>query len=184
MKYASIARHLRPYRMVRKRRTTVNHMFAASIAPNDPYEVDRVRAAVATLGNDPEGDLECAYCGDDAETWDHIFATVKDSRFSGHGHRVGNLLPCCKPCNSKKGNKAWETYLATLPLAKADFRRRHDRIERYLSTYSYHDQMQLRTEDHRRLDEIRETILDLMAKADVIAERIRTHLQSQEKADE
>lgn len=176
MRYMSLARHLRPYKMVGRRRTTVNHMFAAAIAPNDPYEAGRVRAAVALLGNDPESDLECAYCGENAETWDHIFATVKNGQFSGHGHRVGNLVPCCKPCNSRKGNKTWEAHLASLPLAKAEFRRRHARIEEYVAMYSCNDHVQFQTEDHRRLDEIRSLILELMAEADAIADTMRKHL--------
>ena len=180
MKFASIARHLRPYRMVTRRRTTINHMFAAAISPNDPYEVDRVRKAVTILENDPERDLECAYCGAPAETWDHIYATVKDSRFSGYGHRIGNLLPCCKPCNSKKGNKAWDRHLASLPLTDAERRVRSARIKKYLAAFLNSDQNHLQTDDHHMLDEIRETILTLMAEADLIAERIRSRHISNE----
>lgn len=102
MRLKTIATHLRPYRMLASRRTTINHMFAAAIAPNDIFDEQRVREAMILLGNDPDGDLACAYCGNPAETWDHVFATVKNSRFSGHGHQLGNLLPCCKQCNSRK----------------------------------------------------------------------------------
>jgi hypothetical protein len=81
MRIKSIAAHLRPCRMLANRQTTINHMFAAAVAPNE----QRVRAAVALLGNDSDGDPACAYCGEPAETWDHVSATVERSRFSGHG---------------------------------------------------------------------------------------------------
>ena len=74
MQLKSIASHLRPYRMLARRRTTINHMFAAAIAPHDLFDEERVREAVALLGNDPDSDLACAYCGELAETWDHVFA--------------------------------------------------------------------------------------------------------------
>jgi hypothetical protein len=41
---------------------------------------------------------------------DHI-----DAQANGGGHETGNLFPCCKPCNSQKGNKTideYRTYLA------------------------------------------------------------------------
>jgi 5-methylcytosine-specific restriction endonuclease McrA len=105
MRFPDIRRYLKPYSIVASRTTTVNHAFAASIAPSDTYEAAKVREAVVALGQDADADLVCVYCGAEAETWDHVHATVKDKAFSGHGHRLGNLLPCCKPCNSKKGNK-------------------------------------------------------------------------------
>jgi len=111
MRYISIRKHLRPYEIVAHRRTTINHAFASAISPNDEYDDGRVRAAIRALGQNPETELSCVYCGQPAQTWDHVFATVKKSEFSGYGHRIGNLLPCCKPCNSAKGNKNWRKFL-------------------------------------------------------------------------
>lgn len=173
MRIKSAAAHLRPYRMLANRRTTINHMFAAAIAPHDEYNASRVREAVALLGDDPDGDLTCAYCGAPAETWDHVFATVRNSRFSGHGHRLGNLLPCCKPCNSKKGNKDWHAHLVSLPMPEMDRERRTIKIERYLSTFACDDSDPPLTQDRQRLDVIREQILSLMAEGDAVAARIR-----------
>lgn len=133
-----------------------------------------VREAVALLGNDPDGDLACAYCEAAAETWDHVFATVKDSRFSGHGHRLGNLLPCCKPCNSRKGNKHWRAHLDALPLDGAERARRGGLIDNYLQRFSQVDEIAVQTADHQRLDAIRHQVLTLMAEADRVAERVRT----------
>lgn len=121
MRLKSIATHLRPYLMLARRRTTINHAFAAAVAPSDTYDEARTREALLVLGLNPDGELECAYCGELAETWDHVFATVRNSRFSGYGHRLGNLMPCCKPCNSRKGNKHWQAHLETLQLSPARY---------------------------------------------------------------
>lgn len=173
MRAKSITTHLKPYRMLASRRTTINHMFAAAVAPHDIYDEEKVRAAVTLLGNDPDGDLTCAYCGDVAETWDHVFATVRNSRFSGHGHRLGNLLPCCKPCNSRKGNKSWESYLESLPLTETEHATRFATIGRYLATYERVEAISSITDDHEKLDAIRMKVLELVAEGDEIAGRIR-----------
>jgi 5-methylcytosine-specific restriction endonuclease McrA len=173
MRLKSIASHLRSYRMLARRRTTINHMFAAAVAPHDLFDEARVREAVALLGNDPDSDLVCAYCGEQAETWDHVFATVKDSRFSGHGHRLGNLLPCCKPCNSQKGNKPWKTHLDALPLSEQERAHREALIDRYIGAFGRVDDEVAQTSDHERLDAIRGQILDLIAEGDEVAARIR-----------
>lgn len=136
MRIKSIASHLRPYMMLARRRTTINHAFSAAIAPSDIYDEATVSEAMLVLGIDPGGDLDCAYCGEPAETWDNIFATVRNSRFSGHGHRLGNLLPCCKPCNPKKGNKAWETHLRSLPMANDLRAERGSAIAAFVDRYS------------------------------------------------
>lgn len=159
--------------MLVRRRTTINHMFAAAIAPHDSFDEARVREAVTLLGNDPDNDLSCAYCGDAAETWDHVFATVKDSRFSGYGHRLGNLLPCCKPCNSRKGNKSWQAHLAGLELDEPERARRAALIDRYIQVYGRVEDGLTSTPDRQRLDVIRAQILTLVAEADEVASRIR-----------
>jgi hypothetical protein len=174
MRYKSIAGHLRPYSMLARRRTTINHAFAAAIAPSDVFDDARVRQAITMLGQDPHGDLTCAYCGSAAETWDHIFATVKDSRSSGHGHRIGNLLPCCKPCNSKTGNKSWEAFLGALPMIDTERTRRHAAISAFIRTYSVLDEISASTPEYTELDEIKKQVLALLQKGDEIAERIRS----------
>ena len=173
MRVKSIAAHLQPYKMLRSRRTTINHMFAAAIAPHDSYDEARVRQAVILLGNDPDSDLSCAYCGNPADTWDHVFATVKNSRFSGYGHRLGNLLPCCKTCNSRKGNKSWEIHLSSLPMEKDERNRREKTISLYLQTYLLIDDEVESSDDSQRLELIRAQVLALISEGDEIASRIR-----------
>ena len=160
--------------MVARRRTTINHAFAAAIAPSDIYDERVVSGAIALLGQKSECDLECAYCGSPAETWDHVFATVRDSQFSGFGHRLGNLLPCCKPCNSRKGNKPWASHLSSLNLGQDELADRRGAIERYLATYLVCDCIPEDSADRHRLDEIRRQVLSLLEEGDLVATRIRT----------
>jgi hypothetical protein len=173
MFYKDIKRHLKPYSIVAKRKTTINHAFASAIAPCDAYDDARVRRAIVDIGQDPDKDLICVYCGKPAETWDHVFATVKQSEFSGHGHRLGNLLPCCKQCNSKKGNKSWEDYLRSMPSSDSAFPTRRKTIETYLSKHQVLDKLPLDSEDCRKLTLIRAQVLELLADADELAKRIR-----------
>jgi hypothetical protein len=170
MRYSSIRKHLKPYGIVARRRTTINHAFAAAVAPHDEYDDARIRSALVLLGQNPDADLLCAYCGVLAETWDHVFATVRDSHFSGHGHQLGNLLPCCKGCNSAKGNKHWRRYLEER--GGSDTAARMDAIERYLAAQPTGGPF-VPTADYARLVEIREKVMKLLAEADGIAKEIR-----------
>ena len=173
MRYLTVRNHLKPYVIVSRRKTTINHAFAAAVAPSDDYDEQRVREAVAILGQDPDQDLLCAYCGAPAQTWDHVFATVKDSRFSGHGHRLGNLLPCCKPCNSAKGNKDWRRFLAELGLPASTHQAAEHRIATYLSTLSLQDSVPDSSPEYERLLQVRTEVLGLLAEADELAKIIR-----------
>ncbi|SFR81519.1 HNH endonuclease [Sphingomonas jatrophae] len=173
MRIKSIASHLRPYVMLARRRTTINHAFAAAVAPFDTYDEVTVARAMLVLGMDPGRDLDCAYCGEPAETWDHIHATVRNSRFSGYGHRLGNLLPCCKPCNSKKGSKAWDAHLRSLPMADDLRAERESAIAAFIDLYGYPEFTETDTPDHQRIEAIRLQVLDLLTEGDAIAARIR-----------
>ena len=173
MRYLSVRNHLKPYVIVARRKTTINHAFAAAVAPSDDYDDQRVRNAVAILGQDPDQDLLCADCGAPAQTWDHVFATVKDSRFSGHGHRLGNLLPCCKPCNSAKGNKDWRRFLTELGLPSSMHQAAEHRIGTYLSSLSHQDSVPESSPEYERLLQVRAEVLELLVEADQLAQKIR-----------
>ena len=82
MHYSSIKAHLKPYGIVARRATTIHHAFAAAIAPHDDYVDECVRHAVELLGQDPDSDLRCVYCDAMAQTWDHVFATVKSTKLA------------------------------------------------------------------------------------------------------
>ena len=173
MHYNSLKNHLKPYNIVQKRRTTINHAFAAAVAPHDEYDDVRIRAALMVLGQDSEGPLKCAYCGELAQTWDHVEATVLNGEFSGWGHRLGNLLPCCKQCNSAKGNRNWAVYmqgLANLPGHEA----RLQAISMYLDAFRVHDALDGDTPEMHKMRALRGQILELMKEADELAANIRT----------
>jgi len=173
MHYKSIKQHLKPYGIFARRRTTINHAFAAAIAPHDDFDDKRIREALALLGQDPEAAILCAYCGREAETWDHVHATVMKSGFSGHGHRLGNLLPCCKPCNSKKGNKDWRQFLGKLQVPEAERIERERRIAKYLKKLSVLDAIPEQTPEYEELLRLRLQVLEIFKRADELAEKIR-----------
>lgn len=169
MKFLSIRKYLKPYSIHRQRRTTIAHAFASAIAEYDVYDEAIVRQAISHLGQDPDGELVCVYCGADAETWDHLYPLVRSSRHSGYGHRIGNLVPCCGPCNQHKRNADWETWLRGKAFADteskiATIRSYHDRF------YSKAGAPNAETEEYR---DLLAEILRLMARADEIAEKIR-----------
>jgi 5-methylcytosine-specific restriction endonuclease McrA len=172
-----LRRHFVPYGIYARRKTTINHAFASAIAPCDSFIEDSVKEALRVLGQNPEGELSCVYCDDPAETWDHVFATVKNSVFSGLGHRLGNLVPCCKPCNSKKGNKAWEKFILERETTGPARDSRIKRIRAYLARYSTKDLLPDGLPEYSRFLEIRNQILELMREADRIAAVIRQKMK-------
>ena len=114
MKLDSIREALRPYSILRERQTTIAHAFASAIALSDEYDSERVAQALRSLGQDPDGDLMCVYCEKaPAKTWDHVYGLVRNKQYSGFGHVLGNLVPCCMNCNESKGNRDWSQFLKT-----------------------------------------------------------------------
>jgi 5-methylcytosine-specific restriction endonuclease McrA len=53
-------------------------------------------------------DFECQYCGDKAETIDHVIPKSRPAEFHMTSRQINswtNLVACCKPCNTKKDNR-------------------------------------------------------------------------------
>jgi len=181
MKIESIRSHLQPYSIMKKRQTTINHAFASAIAPSDHYEVKVIKEAVALLGQDPEKDLFCVYCNEAAETWDHVFGLVKDLKFSGYGHVIGNLLPCCKKCNSEKGNRNWEAYIIRKNVDNATVK--VNMVKQYFKKYlpakvDYEKIKSICPAEIHQLNLIRDKIMELFKEADTIAEKVRINIRS------
>jgi 5-methylcytosine-specific restriction endonuclease McrA len=183
MKRESIHNHLRPYSILGRRKTTINHAFASAIAPYEEYDDKKIIQALRDLGQDPDQDLICAYCGrNKAETWDHVIGLVKNQKFYGYGHTIGNLLPCCQSCNSRKGNKGWEIFLKQLFKEEGESEQRiselQDYFSRYLESRFGQDEIEkLCPEEMKELQKIRLNILALLEEADRIAERIRMNVK-------
>lgn len=64
-------------------------------------EVYRTAVASAVEG------LVCAYCGDPASTFDHVYPRSKGGRDDPR-----NLVPVCRPCNSAKSGKSLTTWMS------------------------------------------------------------------------
>jgi 5-methylcytosine-specific restriction endonuclease McrA len=50
----------------------------------------------------------CAYCGQDADTVDHVISIVS----GGDPLSLDNLVACCRRCNSSKGSRSNGVFLA------------------------------------------------------------------------
>jgi 5-methylcytosine-specific restriction endonuclease McrA len=178
MKKKDLKRHLQDYSIFSKRSSTINHAFASALSIADDYNEEKINTAISILGQDPDSDLLCAYCDKLAETWDHIKAVVSKSAFSGHGHQINNLIPCCKDCNSAKGNKDWEVYLK---LKNLDSEARIERITNYIN-HNYIDAKNLlQTDDFKedlaRFSKIKEEVFQLLKQGDHQAKIIRDKLR-------
>ena len=176
MKKKSIKTHLMPYSIFQKRKTTLNHAFASALAPNDSYDEVTLIKALSLLGQDLNDDLKCVYCESKAETWDHLVGLVKNSQLRGYGHQIGNLVPCCKDCNSKKGSKEWQQFLETEIKDEQDRNLILRRLRLYLRYAKPIDIKKIKTEmpaEWQRYESIKDKILELMRQADKVADKIR-----------
>jgi hypothetical protein len=177
MKKQSIKSHLAPYLILPKRKTTVNHAFASAIAPVDEYDEERLGAALRSLGQDPESDLSCVFCGLPAETWDHLVGLVENGELRGYGHQLGNLVPCCRICNFRKGGKDWDVYLQEVVPDQSIFEEKYRLIASYRDQYAAPVDLkraaEMLPEDSARYAELKNEIFRLMAQADTIAVRLR-----------
>lgn len=185
MKRDDIRRHLQPYSILRRRRTTINNAFASALAQHDDYnEIEQqVRQAIEGLGDDSSGHLLCFYCDMElAETWDHVYGLVKDGRYAGYGHTLGNLVPCCKLCNSRKGNKDWQQFLRSTIHDTGKLSAKIERLQNHIECYGHaridqKDMQALFPEDMAEFERIRQEILNLMERADRVAAEIRRKAQ-------
>jgi endonuclease I len=184
MKKADIKRYLKDYSIYNNRRTTINHAFCSALSVADKYDENKVDRALRILGEDPENDLNCVYCGSPADTWDHIMATVKNGQYSGFGHQIGNLIPCCKECNSKKGNKEWKAFLISKRPAEKHNPIMIKRIQKYIKLNTS-DFVKIQDKNIRgeieRLNQTKEMILKLLRKGDRQAAIIRQKLRDRMK---
>lgn len=182
MKKNDLKRHLKTYSIYAKRSSTISHAFASALSIADEYDDEKVSPALTILGQDPNADLLCAYCDKYAETWDHVKAIVSETAFSGHGHQINNLLPCCKDCNSAKGNRDWKQFLKIKGL---DTELRITRIENYIN-HNYVDTKNLLLTDEFKEDlkiynKIKQKVFELFKLGDQQATLIRNKLKDATK---
>ena len=182
MKKSDLKRHLKDYSIYGMRSSTISHAFASALSIADKYDEVKVDKAISILGQNPDSDLFCAYCDKPAETWDHVKAIVVKTTFSGYGHQINNLIPCCKNCNSAKGNKDWIEYLR---FKRLDTKERIDRIESYINNNFLDTKNLLQTEefkeDLKAFNEIKDQVFELFKMADELAKSIRGKISQASK---
>jgi len=180
MRKEDIKRHLKTYSVYDKRRTTINHAFASAIAPSDSYSDNQINEALIFLGQNPNEDLVCVFCGEVAETWDHLLGLVKDGELRGYGHQIGNLVPCCKECNSKKGRTEFDRFINESDRINKNkielielLNRYQDRFAKKINLDALNQKVPAEFEEFRR---VKQNIFDLMKKADEIAIKLRKNI--------
>jgi len=180
MRKEDIKRHLKTYYVYDKRRTTISHAFASAIAPIDSYSESQVDKALIFLGQNPNEDLMCVFCGEVAQTWDHLVGLVKDGELRGYGHQIGNLVPCCKDCNSKKGQKEFYRFINESGRIKKNKTKLIELLNGYQNRFAkkinldvLNQKAPTEFEEFRR---IKQDIFDLMKKADEIAIKLRKNI--------
>jgi len=180
MKKEDIKRHLKTYSVYSKRRTTINHAFASAIAPSDEYSEEKISEALSFLGQAPDSDLICVFCDSEAETWDHLLGLVKDGKLRGFGHQIGNLVPCCKECNSKKGSKEFDRFIKESNRITKDRNQLISLLKNYQNKFAKEiDLNRLREKSPQEYDEfqkIKDRIFILMSEADELANILRKNI--------
>ena len=180
MKKEDIKRHLKTYSVYDKRRTTINHAFASAIAPSDDYSEKIINEILYFLGQNPDSELMCVFCDLPAETWDHLVGLVKGGELRGYGHQVGNLIPCCKECNSKKGSKDFERSInesGRVNKGKEDLifllQKYQEKFAKEIDLTSLQNKL---PEVFLEFQKIKNEMFELMKKADLIASKLRENV--------
>ena len=155
MKKEDIKKHLSIYSIYNKRRTTINHAFASSIAPSDSYDDIKVSEAISYLGQSANSVLKCVYCEDEAQTWDHVVGLVKNNELRGYGHQIHEHNKIRK--NKENLINLLSSYQETYS-TKLNF-------EKLKASQEYEDFLI-----------IKDKIFELMKEADLIAEKIRKNI--------
>ena len=182
----SIRSHLAPYSIFSKRKTTIAHAFASALAPTDNFDEKMVETALVALGQTKLQQLTCVYCEQPAQTWDHLENLVKNGKLNGYGHQIGNLVPCCRDCNSAKGGKSFHEFVKTLNLLQDNKFDLISRLECHLSLAKPINMALLNKEGQQALDHfhaIQTQILTLMEEADRYAEILRAQRNDSPKPE-
>ena len=183
MKTSDIKRYLQTYSISKKRLSTINNAFASALSVADNFVIEDVNKKIKLLKQDPEKDLFCVYCEQPASTWDHIDAIIKDGEFSGYGHQLNNLVPCCKDCNSSKGNKNWLLFLKNKN--PKNVQKKISLIKSYIGSSPINIKKKLNSkalkDEYIKYMEIKDKVIKLLEKADKQAEVIREKLKSNSK---
>lgn len=175
MRLDGIKTYLRKQRIM-GRKSTVSAAFASALAPFDDFDRNEVEQALRDLGQNPHGELQCVYCRAPAATWDHVHRRVIGGEYSGYGHRIRNLVPCCRTCNERKGARTWEEWLETV--SPPDIEQRRANMTRFLgkpsaAPFTVEDMRHAAPNELKEFLEVREEVFRLMKRADELADVLR-----------
>jgi len=173
MRVVSIKKYLKAYK-ISSRKSTITNAFAAAVASFDIYDIERINSAIIFLGQNPDEDLRCVYCDDHAQTWDHLVCTVRQREFSGAGHRIGNLVPSCTRCNTRKRHLPFDVFIKQLPISEKEGAAKIALLQEFQSRFFALDKLPHSHPSYAELCKILEEVVCLMRKADELAEAIRS----------
>jgi hypothetical protein len=54
---------------------------------------------------------KCAYCGEQFDYYEHFRPLVVETKPTGYGSDIYNLVPSCSNCNQRKGNSSWKDWM-------------------------------------------------------------------------
>jgi hypothetical protein len=95
---------------MKSRKTSITNAFVSAIIPVVRPTTEEILEALKILGMTPSS-VECIYCGDKCNAWDHLRPIVVGRRPTGYISEIANLVPACQPCNSSKGNSQWKQWM-------------------------------------------------------------------------
>ena len=98
---------------INQRTSSITNAFYGSILPYHRLTKEQELQRLHVLGYEVENvnDATCIYCGEHANTWDHLYPLIVNQAPSGYFHEINNLVPSCNTCNSSKGNQHYENWL-------------------------------------------------------------------------
>lgn len=178
---ALFKKKMKPTTIMKERATSIHNAFASALALVGEYNEEAINEALVKLDQgDPSTPLICVYCGEPANTADHLIGLVLEKQYSGHGQVTGNLVPCCSPCNSSKGNKSWrawcnsEKFSETRPPFSKEQEARLANYESLAPPAVDHAMLMKRYPDLMpKYEELKESCLNAMREADRIAKTIQ-----------
>src|ERR1043165_4368127 len=95
---------------MKSRNTSITNAFVSAIVPVVRPTDAEILTALGILRMTPQN-VECIYCGDNCNAWDHLRPIVVGRRPTGYISEIANLVPACQPCNSSKGNANWKEWM-------------------------------------------------------------------------
>ena len=144
---------------LKNRISTINNAFSMSITPyiqeSDEFKIKNYYEELGVNEN------QCVYCLRDVKFVDHLFPLVKNGMPTDYISDINNLVPCCKDCNSKKGNREFEEWYNDLKtkaylknvckLTDSKIKERYCKISNFIQKHQkQYDFKKYVTEDERK----------------------------------